>query len=49
MVVKIVIYLKKMYSKQNTKMSAPGFQSRNMQKERAIDLTKKFNTTYIFI
>ena len=49
MVVKIVIYLKNVFKTKNTKMSAPGFQSRNMQKERAIDLTKKFNTTYIFI
>ena len=50
MVVKIVIYLKKMYSKQNTKMSAPGFQSRNMHKKSYWFQEKKIQyiLTYIY-
>ena len=51
MVVKIVIYLKKMYSKQNTKMSAPGFQSRNMHKKSYWFQEKKIQyiLTYLLI
>jgi len=48
MVVKIVIYLKKMYSKQNTKMSAPGFQS-GICIKRVIDFKKKKFNTYLLI
>lgn len=49
MVVKIVIYLKKMYSKQNTKMSAPGFQSRNMHKKSYLLISRKKINTYLLI